>query len=88
MTKYTTKRKPPSLLINALEEFLLPPKGGLDWRVPGFMVEEVKKFGHHSYNWTEIEMLAKANESIVFVIIKFAFLPTVMLPNESCNSNA
>jgi len=53
----------------ALEEFLLPPKGGCDWRVPGAMITAVTRFGppyaHHSTNWTEVEELANGNETII-----------------------
>ena len=47
----------------ALEEFLLPPKGGLDWRVPPFMLEQVQRFGNHFSNWTELGIVATSNES-------------------------
>ena len=43
----------------ALEEFLLPPEGGLDWRVPPQLLSAVQRmgppYGRHSSNWTEVE---------------------------------
>ena len=49
----------------SLEEFLLPPEGGLNWRVPSQIRKAVQRmgppYGRHSSNWTEVEEWAHQN---------------------------
>lgn len=48
----------------ALEEFLLPPKGGLDWRVPDY-VREVVTSTSQARNWPKIEHAARSQAQLV-----------------------
>lgn len=52
----------------ALEEFLLPPLGGMDWRVPDYMANRLKSTGVNS-NWDRIVKAAGSNDTTRHKII-------------------
>ena len=63
----------------ALEEFLLPPKGGLDWRIPSIL-EEMMPFSQHPIIWIgELATLSPADSRLCVDMInpklKFEEIP-------------
>lgn len=48
-----------------LEEFLLPPRGGVDWRTPSYMMETLRNKGQTATSVKQLQKFAHGTERIV-----------------------
>ena len=48
-----------------LEDFLMPPRGGVDWRTPSYMVDSLREKGETAVSLKQLRKLALGTERIV-----------------------